>query len=95
MSFIKYEHKPEKVQPQLNNVAVYDVEVFNTIKCVPYANCILRLGKHAGKYNRDVTQDNETFKNDCSFQRNYFCNELLDHVPTIKGELKKRDKNVE
>ena len=28
---------------------VYDLETFNTIKCVPYSNCIYRLSKIAGE----------------------------------------------
>ena len=42
-SYIKYEYKREKVQSQLTNMIVYDIETFNTIKCVPYANCTFRL----------------------------------------------------
>ena len=29
-SYIKYENKPEKVQSQLTNMVVYDIETFNT-----------------------------------------------------------------
>ena len=35
---------------------VHDWETFNTDKAVPYANCIYRLIKISGKYNRDITQ---------------------------------------
>ena len=31
-SYIKYEYKPEKVQSQLTNMIVYDIETFSTIK---------------------------------------------------------------
>ena len=55
-SYIKYEYKLKKVQSQLTNMIVYDIETFSTIKCVPYANCIYRLGKISGKYYRDITQ---------------------------------------
>ena len=54
-SFIKYEYKPKKVQSQLTNVVVYDIETFSTIKCIPYANCIYRLSKISGKYYRDIS----------------------------------------
>ena len=33
--FNKYEYKPKKVQSQLTNMIVYDIEIFSTIKCVP------------------------------------------------------------
>ena len=29
-----------KVQSQLTNMIVYDKENFNTVKCVPFSNCI-------------------------------------------------------
>ena len=35
---------------------VYDIETFNTIKCVPYSNCIYRLSNISGKYYRDITE---------------------------------------
>ena len=38
-SFIKYEYNPKKVQSQLINMIVYDIETFNTDRAVPYANC--------------------------------------------------------
>ena len=44
-SYINYEYKPKKVQSQLTNMIVYDIETFSTIKFVPYANCIYKLGK--------------------------------------------------
>ena len=35
---------------------VYDLEVFNTTKSIPYANCICRLSKNSGKCIRDITK---------------------------------------
>ena len=35
---------------------IYDIETFNTIKCVPYAKCINKLSKISGKNNRDITE---------------------------------------
>ena len=34
-SFIKNEYKPNKVQSQLTNMLVYDIETFDTVKSVP------------------------------------------------------------
>ena len=48
-SFIKYEYKPKKVQSQLTNMIVYDIETFNTDRSIPFANCIYRLSKISGK----------------------------------------------
>ena len=62
-SYIKYEYKPKKVQSQLTNMTVYDIETFSTTKCVPYANCIYRLSKISGKYYRDISERiSEMFK---------------------------------
>ena len=55
-SYIKYEYKPKKVQSQLTNMIVYDIETFSTTKCVPYANCVFRLSKNSGKYYRDISE---------------------------------------
>ena len=55
-SFTEYDYKPKKVQSQLIKVDVYDIETFNPIKCVAYANCIYKLFKISGKYYRDITE---------------------------------------
>ena len=54
-SYIKYEYKPKKVQSQLTNMIVYDIETFNTDTAVPYANCIFRLSKIQGN-NIEINQ---------------------------------------
>ena len=48
-SFVQNECKPEKVQSQLTNMIVYEIENFNTDKAVPFANYIYRLSKISGK----------------------------------------------
>ena len=48
-SCIKYEYKTKKVQSQLTNKVVYDLETFKSDKAVPYASCIYRLNKFSGK----------------------------------------------
>ena len=55
-SYAKYEYKPKKVKSQLTNTVVYDIETFNTDRAVPQANCIYRLSKLSGKYNRDKSE---------------------------------------
>ena len=65
-SFLQNEYKPEKVQSQLANMVVYDIDTFNTIKCVPLANCIYRISPLPGKYIREITQrEHEKCKKDC------------------------------
>ena len=87
-SYIKYEYKPKKVQSQLTNMIVYDIETFNTIKCVPYANCIYRLSKISGKYYRDISEEEyQKCLNDCIvFKGLDNINKMLDYVLQFKGE---------
>ena len=57
-NFIKYEYKPnkpKKVQSQLTNMVVYDLQTFNTDRAIPYVNSINRLSKLSGIYYRDIT----------------------------------------
>ena len=87
-SYIKYEYKPKKVQSQLTNMIVYDIETFSTIKCVPYANCIYRLSKISGKYYRDISEkEYQKCLNDCIvFKGLDNINKMLDYVLQYKGE---------
>ena len=65
-SFVKYAYEPEKVQSQLTNMIVYDIETFNTDRAVPYATRKYRLSKISGKYNRDITErEYEKIRKDC------------------------------
>ena len=80
-----------KVQSQITNMVVYDLETSNTIKCVPYANCIYRLSKISGKYNRDKAErEYEKCRKHCIvFKETDSTNEMLDHVLQLKGEAKR------
>ena len=90
-SSIKYEYKPKKVQSQLFNMIVHELATFNTDRAIPYANCIYRLSKISGKYNRDITdREYEKCRNDCIvFKGTDNINEMLDQVLQFKGEAKK------
>ena len=65
---------------------VYDIETFNTIKCVPYANCICRLCKKTGKLDRDITdRGHEKCRKDCIVSKETDgLNEMLDNFFTIQ-----------
>ena len=95
-SYIKYKYKPKKVQSQLNNIIVYDIETFSTIKCVPYANCIYRLSKISGKYYRDISEkEYQKCLNDCIvFKRLDNNNKKLDYVLQYKGEPKRINNKI-
>ena len=69
-------------------MVVYDIETFNTIKCVPYANCIYRLSKISGKYYRDISEkEYQKCLSDCIvFKGSDNINKMLDYVLQFKGE---------
>ena len=96
-SYIKDEYKPKKVQSQITNMVVYDMETFNTDETVPYANCIYRLSKLSGKYNRDISEkEYQKCLNDCIVLKGLDnINQMLDYVLQFKGEPKRiNNKNV-
>ena len=95
-SFIKYEYKPKKVQSQLTNMVVYDIETFNTDKCIPYANFIYRLSKISGKYYRDISEkEYQKSLNDCIvFKGLHNINKMLDYVLQFKGEPKRINNKI-
>ena len=77
-------------------MVVSDIETFNTIKCVPYANCIYRLSKVSGKCYRDISEKgNQNCLNDCIVFKgldNY--NKMLDYVLQFKGEPKRINNKI-
>ena len=95
-NFIKYKYKPKKVQSQLTNMIVFDLETFNTDRAVPYANCIYRLGKISGKYDRDITQrENKKCRKVCIvFNGTDSNNEMIDYVLQFKGEAKRNNSKI-
>ena len=72
------------------------LETFNTDRAIPYANCIHRLCKISGKYNREITQkEYEKCRKDCIvFKETDSINEMLDYVLQFKGEAKRNNKKV-
>ena len=90
-NFFKFEYKPKKVQSQLPNKLVYDIETFYTDRLVPYANCINTLNNISGKYNRDISEKGyQKCLNVCIvFKRIDNFNEMLDYVLQFKGEPKR------
>ena len=55
-SFFKHEYKPEEVQSPLSNNIVFDLETDKKDRAVPYCNCIYKLSKTSGKYNRGISE---------------------------------------
>ena len=75
---------------------VYDLETFNTIECVPYANCIYRLSKISGKYYRGISEkEYQKCLNDCIvFKGLDNNNKMLEYVLQFKGEVKKFNNKI-
>ena len=94
--FIKYEYNPKNVKSPLTNIVIYDLEIFNKIKAVPYCSCIYKKSKISGKYHRDISeQEYQKCVNDCVVFKGTDCiNEMLDHVLSFKGEPKKLKKKI-
>ena len=94
--FLKYEYKPKKLQFPITTKVVFDLETYNKDRAVPYCKCIFTLRKIAGKYNRHITEKEyqKTF-NDCVVSKGSVCIiEMLDHILSFKGEVKKVTKIV-
>ena len=54
-SHFKYEFIPKKIEFQLTNFIVYDLETHNTDRAGSYIMTFYRLTKLAGRYNCDLT----------------------------------------
>ena len=54
LSHFKYELIPKEIDSHLTNFITYDLETHNTDRARPYVFCFYRLGKLAGRYNRDL-----------------------------------------
>ena len=70
---------------------MYDLETFSKIRAVPYCSCIYKLSKISGKYRRDILEkEHQKCLYDCVvFKGNDCVNEMLDHVLSLKREVKK------
>ena len=65
---------------------VYDIETFITRNLCSYCNCLCRLSKIAGKYNRDISEkEYQKRLNDCKvFKGLNNINEMLDYILKVK-----------
>ena len=93
-SHFKYEFIPKKIESQLTNFIVYDLETHNTDRARPHVFCFYRLSELAGRYNRDLTPDElEKFKKDTNaFDGDNCVEKALDFRLRLKGE-ERRVKN--
>ena len=54
-SRFKYEFTPNKIDSDLTNFIVYDLETHKTDRAKPYCVSFYRINKIAGRYNRDLS----------------------------------------
>ena len=97
-SHFKYEFIPKKIQSNLTNFIVYDLETHNTDRTRPYNMTFYRLSKIAGRYERDPTQEElqKSIKDIIAFAGDDCINNALDFCLKIKGEERKvKNKIVE
>ena len=95
-SFIKNQYEPEKFQPQLTNMIVYDRGTFNTDRANPYSICICKLSKISGKNIRDITErEQEKCRKDCVVVKgtDRIIN-MLNHNSQFKGEAKRVNNKI-
>ena len=87
----KYEFIPKKIESHLTNFIVYDLETHNTDRARPYNMTFYRLGKLAGRYNRDLTPyEIENCKKDTLvFDGDNCVSNALDFCLKVKGEERK------
>ena len=89
-SFIKYDYKHKKVQSLLTNIVVFDLETLNKVRAVPFCSCIYKLRKISGKYNRDISEEeNQKCLNDCIVFKGIDCIKGMLGVPVFKRKAKK------
>ena len=55
ISLFNYEFIPKKIESQLTNFVVYDLETHNADRASPYVFCFYRLSKLDAKRDRDLT----------------------------------------
>ena len=87
-NYFKYELKPKKIESQISNVIVYDIETYDKNKDVPNWVSLDWLGKIAEWHNRDLT--NEEYKK-CKTDTNFFdendrIEKMMDWLSGFKGE---------
>ena len=90
-SHFKYKFTPKKIEAQLTNFIVYDLETHNTIRARPYNMTFYRLSKIAGRYERDPTQEElqKSIKDTIAFAGDNCTNNALDFCLKLKGEERK------
>ena len=88
--FKEYKFNPKKVDSQLNNVIVYDIETYNKERAIPYAIGFYPVSKIVSKWNRDLTQKEiDKCLNDVTIFKGEKCvSNMFDYLKLFTGEPK-------
>ena len=94
-SHFKYEFKPKKIDSNLTNFNVYDLETLNTDRAKPYNMTFYRLSKIAGRYEPDPKQEElkKSINDSLAFEGDNCIGNALDFFLKFKGEERKNKKN--
>ena len=98
-SHFKYEFIPRKIESHLFNFIVYDLETHNANGARPYNMTFYRLGKIAGIYERDPTQEEiqKSIDDTIAFSGDNCVGNALDFCLKLKGDerkVKKKSLNI-
>ena len=87
-SHFEYRYKTKKIESHLTNFIVYGLETHITDRARPYVFCFYRLNKLAGRYNRDLTQNEKQKgqKDTIAFDGDNCVEKALDFCLKLKRE---------
>ena len=90
-SHFEYIYQPKKIESLLTNFIVYDLETHNTDRARPYVYRFYRLGKLAGRYNRNLSHDErqKCKKETIAFDGDECVSKALDFCLIMKREERK------
>ena len=96
-AYFKYEFLPNKIESQLTNFIVYDLETYNSDRTKPYNISFYRLSKIAAKYNRVLIQDDfdRVRRDTLVFDGESCISNVLDYMLELRDERKVANKIVE
>ena len=93
--FKEYKFDPKKIDSQLNNVLVYDIETYNKERAISYAIGFYPVNKIVSKWNRDLTETEiDKCLNDISIFEGENCDSnMFKQLQLFKGEPRYINKN--
>ena len=93
-SHFEYIYTPKKIESHLTNFVVYDLETHKADRAGQHVFCFYRLSKLAGRYNRNLTQDEKQKckKDTIVFDVDKCFEKSLDFCLKLKGKERKDNK---